>query len=141
MAFLFTSVIEVFVPALQDLASTFSRRVRRGLLVEFPSRRSYQVTQADRMAWITVERQKQKTRTLMQVTPAPSRTSDSNTTWTYPVRAPRTRHSCHRGNVTNPRYFFMLIHSIIPYIQTLCMLLLHRNASRCVMKWYSSHSI
>ena len=39
--FLSTSVIEVFVPALQALASTFSRRVRRGLLVEFPSRRGY----------------------------------------------------------------------------------------------------
>ena len=121
MTFLVTSLIEVFVPALQALASTFSRRVRRGLLAEFPSRRSCQVTRANRMARITTERHKRKTGMLEQVTPAQSRTSGPNPARTYPVRAPRTRHSGHQGNITDPAIslynhsYTYLIHPSIAY--------------------------
>ena len=55
---------------------------------------------------------------LMKVTLAMSQTSDSDPTRTYPVRAPQTRHSSHRGNFTNPHFTFLVhdhsfIHSSI----------------------------
>ena len=105
--FLFTSVIEFFVPAPQALPSTFSRRARRGLLAESPSRRSYQVTQVDRTAQITADRQKQKITMLVQVTPALSQTSDLNPARKCLVRAPH--HLCHQGNITDPRLHFHYI--------------------------------
>ena len=66
-------------------------------------------------------------------------------TWTYPVRAPRTRHSGHRDNFTNPHFTFPVhehsfihshacIHTFISYIQASHIQLLHYNASRRVMK-------
>ena len=110
MAFLFTSVIEFFVLAPQALASTFSRRVRRGLPMESPLRRSCQVAQVDRTARIAAEKQKRKITMLVQVTAAPSQTSDPNPTRTCLVRAPR--HSCHQGNITDPRLcFYYIVHS------------------------------
>ena len=110
MAFLFTSVIEFFVPAPQALASTFLRRVWRGLPVESPSRRSCQVPQGDRTARTAAEWQKQKIAMLVQVTPALSQTLDPNPAWTCPVRAPH--HSCHQGNIIDPRLrFHYIIHS------------------------------
>ena len=132
MAFLFTSMIEFFVPAPQALASTLSRRVRRGLPVESPSRRSCQVTQLDRTARIAAKRQKRKIAMLVQVTAAPSQTSDPNPARTCPIRAPQIHHSSHRDNFTNPRSAFLVhdhsfIHShacfhtfIHPYIHPLC---------------------
>ena len=42
----------------------------------------------------------------MRVMPTPSRTMDLDPTWTYQVRAPRTRHSSHQGNLTNPHSTF-----------------------------------
>ena len=44
----------------------------------------------------------------MQVTPTPSRTTDPGPTRIYLVRAPRTRHSSHRGNFTDPHFSFPL---------------------------------
>ena len=71
----------------------------------------------------------------MQVAPALSQMLDPYPARTYPVRAPRTRHSCHRGNITNPRFFLTItIHTFISYIQALHMQLLHHNASHRVMK-------
>ena len=108
--FLFTSVIEFFVPAPQALASPFSRRVRRGLPTKSPSWRSYQVAKVNRTARIAAERQKRKTTILVQVTPAPSQTLDPNPARTCPVRA--SRHSCHQGNITDPRFhFYYIVHS------------------------------
>ena len=118
-AFLFTSVIELFVPAPQALASPFSRRVWRGLPMESPSRRTCQVAQVDRTAQIAAERQKQKTTILVQVTPAPSQTLDPNPAWTCPVRA--SRHSCHQGNITDPRFcFHYIIHSFHIFKHCIC---------------------
>jgi len=109
-AFLFTSVIEFLVPAPQALASAFSRRVQRGLPVESPLRRRCQVSEVNRMARIAAERQKRKIAMLVQVTPAPSQTSDLNPTWTCPVRAPH--HSCHQGNIIDPHFHFhYIVHS------------------------------
>ena len=46
----------------------------------------------------------------MQVSPAPSQTSDPNPAWTCPIRAPR--HSCHQGNTTDPRFcLHYIVHS------------------------------
>ena len=68
----------------------------------------------------------------MQVTPTPSRMTDTDPTLTYLVRALQTRHSSHRGNFTNPHLCFPVhdhsfihahacihafIHTFIPYIQ------------------------
>ena len=119
MAFLFTSMIEFFVPTPQALASTFSRRVQRGLPMESPSRRRCQVTQVDRMARIAAERQKQKIGMLVQVTPAPSQTSDPNLAWTCLIRA--SRHSCHQGNITDPRFrFYYIVHSFHIFKRCIC---------------------
>ena len=108
--FLFTSVIEFFVPAPQALASAFSKGVRRGLPMESPSGRSYQVAQVDRTARIAAETQKRKIVMLVQVTTAPSQMSDPNHARTCPVRA--SRHSCHQGNITDPRFcFYYIVHS------------------------------
>ena len=47
---------------------------------------------------------------LVQVIAAPSHTSDLNPTWRCPVRAPH--HSCHQGNITDPRFCFHdIVHS------------------------------
>ena len=42
----------------------------------------------------------------MQVTLAPSWTSDPDAMQTYPVRAPQIHHSSHQGNFTNPHFSF-----------------------------------
>ena len=42
----------------------------------------------------------------MRVMPTPSRTTDPDSTRTYPVTAPRTHHSSHRDNFTNPHFTF-----------------------------------
>ena len=78
--------------------------------MESLSRRSCQVAQVDQTPRNTTERQKRKIGMLVQLTPAPSRTSDPNPTRTCPVRAPH--HSCHQGNITDPRlHFHYIIHS------------------------------
>ena len=62
----------------------------------------------------------------MRAMPASSRMTDLDSTRTYPIRAPWTRHSSHRGNFANPRSTFLIhdhsfihacMHSYIyPYI-------------------------
>ena len=44
----------------------------------------------------------------MRVMPTPSRTMDLDSTQTYPIRAPRTHHSSHQGNFTNPHFTFLV---------------------------------
>jgi len=117
--FFFTSVNKLFVPAPLALASAFSRRVRMGLPMESPSRRSCQVAQFDRTPQITVERQKQKIPMLMQVTPAPSQMSDPNLARTCLVRT--SGHSCHQGNITDPCFcFHYIIHSFHIFKHCIC---------------------
>ena len=62
---------------------------------------------------------------------------DADFNRTYPVRAPQTRHSSHRGNFTNPRYTFPVHeHSFIhshACIHTLVIHLSH-TSKHCISK-------
>ena len=64
MVSLLTSVIRVFVPAPQALASAFPGRVWRALPMESPPRRGPQVTQVDQTARAIAERWVGKNRML-----------------------------------------------------------------------------
>ena len=44
----------------------------------------------------------------MRAMPTPLRTTDPDSTRTYPIGAPRTRHLSHRGNFTNPCFTFLV---------------------------------
>ena len=71
------------------------------------------------MARITAERWKQKTTTLVQVTPALSQKLDPNPAWTCPVRA--SRRSCHQGNITDPCFcFHYIVHSFHIFKRCIC---------------------
>jgi len=55
----------------------------------------------------------------VQVTPALSQTSDLNPARTCQVRA--SRHSCHQGNITDPRFHFhYIIHSFHIFKRCIC---------------------
>jgi len=76
--------------------------------MEYPSRRGQWVTRVDRMAWVATERKVRSNGMPHAGYANPSRTTDMDPIRTYPIGAPQTHHSSHRGNFTKPPFYFLM---------------------------------
>ena len=129
MASSLTSVIRDFVPTPRALASTFPRRIWRAHLWNLHRGEAGRSPKPIERLWPLPRDGYGKVGYLMHVKPAPSQTLGLDPTRTYLVRAPRTRHSSHQGNFTNPHFSFPVHdHSFIhshAYIHTFIHTYIH----------------
>ena len=107
---MFTRIIKLTAPRFPHFGIRLLKKGSEGPAYGISSKGKPQVAQINRTAQIATEIPKRKIVMLMQVTPAPSQTSNPNPTRTCLVRAPYR--SCHQGNITNPcLHFHYIIHS------------------------------